>query len=85
MYAQVYRARLASGASLRISTFFSTHRKYGTPTETAAPRKSKLWKSADEAIKDVKSGDVLLCGGVLAQPAFLVRIVSGVGTHQTAK
>ncbi|KAG6868214.1 hypothetical protein C0993_006077 [Termitomyces sp. T159_Od127] len=63
MYAQVYRARLASGASLRISAFFATSRKYSTATDSPAPRKSKLWKSADEAIQDVKSGDVLLCGG----------------------
>ncbi|KAJ3728678.1 hypothetical protein C8R42DRAFT_693834 [Lentinula raphanica] len=30
----------------------------GTP-----PRTSKVWESADEAVKDVKSGDVLLCAG----------------------
>ncbi|KAG8217269.1 3-oxoacid CoA-transferase [Butyriboletus roseoflavus] len=31
-------------------------RSYSTP-------KSKVWASADEAVKSVKSGDVLLCGG----------------------
>jgi len=63
MFAQVYRARLASGATLRISTFVSTSRYYSTPTDIPVPNKSKLWDSADEAVKDVKSGDMLLCGG----------------------
>ena len=35
-------------------------RSYSTPVR--APR-SKVWASADEAVKSVKSGDVLLCGG----------------------
>lgn len=35
-------------------------RSYSTPART--PR-SKVWASADEAVKSVKSGDVLLCGG----------------------
>lgn len=37
-------------------------RSYSTPVR--AP-KSKVWASADEAVKSVKSGDVLLCGGEL--------------------
>ncbi|KAG6379188.1 3-oxoacid CoA-transferase [Boletus reticuloceps] len=37
-------------------------RSYSTPVRT--PR-SKVWASADEAIKSVKSGDVLLCGDTL--------------------
>ena len=35
-------------------------RYYSTPVRR--PR-SKVWASADEAVKSVKSGDVLLCGG----------------------
>ena len=32
--------------------------------QTATPvRNKKLWDSVDDAVKDVKSGDVLLCGG----------------------
>lgn len=27
------------------------------------PNKTKVWASADEAVRDVKSGDVLLSGG----------------------
>ncbi|GLB35453.1 putative key enzyme for ketone body catabolism [Lyophyllum shimeji] len=63
MFAQVYRTRLASGATLRISAFVSTSRKYSTHVDIPVPKKSKLWDSADEAVQDIKSGDVLLCGG----------------------
>lgn len=42
-------------------------RSYSTPVRT--PR-SKIWASADEAVKSVKSGDVLLCGG---EPPIPVR------------
>ncbi|KAG2745209.1 nagb/rpia/CoA transferase-like protein [Suillus brevipes Sb2] len=34
------------------------------PYELPIHNKSKVWKSVDEAVKNVKSGDVLLCGGV---------------------
>ncbi|KAG6829852.1 hypothetical protein H0H92_003295 [Tricholoma furcatifolium] len=58
MYAQVYRARLASGRPIRFVASLSI-RKYSIP----AQNKGKVWGSAEDAIKDVKSGDVLLCGG----------------------
>ncbi|KAH7890003.1 3-oxoacid CoA-transferase [Phlebopus sp. FC_14] len=38
----------------------TSFRRYSTP---AVPPKSKVWGSVDEAVKGVKSGDVLLCGG----------------------
>jgi len=47
--------------------FVLRFRSYSTPVRT--PR-SKVWSSADEAVKSVKSGDVLLCGG---EPSFLSR------------
>ncbi|KAG0705312.1 3-oxoacid CoA-transferase [Suillus ampliporus] len=47
----------------RAATVFLRARWYSTPTEVPLPNKSKVWASADEAVKDVKSGDVLLCGG----------------------
>ncbi|PFH52470.1 hypothetical protein AMATHDRAFT_173559 [Amanita thiersii Skay4041] len=57
------RARLPQ-PSLRISLYTYTLRKYGTPADSpAAPSKSKVWKSAEDAVKDIKSGDVILCGG----------------------
>lgn len=59
MFVQLYRTRLTTGSVLRISAF-ATSRKYNTPTDIA---KSKVWASVDEAVKDVKSGDILLCGG----------------------
>ena len=36
-------------------------RHYSTPADV--PGKSKVWASADEAVKDIKSGSVLLCAG----------------------
>ena len=34
---------------------------------------SKLWSSADDALSDVKSGDVLLCGGIADHVCALTR------------
>lgn len=33
------------------------------------PKKTKVWASADEAVKDVKSGDVVLSGGLSGSPS----------------
>lgn len=63
LFAQVYRTRLANGVTLRVSAFTPVVRKYSTPTDLPVPKKTKVWESVDEAVKDVKSGDVLLCGG----------------------
>ncbi|KAL6305352.1 3-oxoacid CoA-transferase [Sparassis latifolia] len=38
-------------------------RHYSTPTDIPVPNKTKVWDSVDDAVKDVKSGDVLLAGG----------------------
>lgn len=38
-------------------------RLYSTATDDVVPNKRKVWDSVDEAIKDIKSGDVLLSGG----------------------
>ena len=32
-----------------------------------APRKTKVWDSVDEAVKDVKSGDIILSGGAFSR------------------
>ncbi|KAG1882890.1 3-oxoacid CoA-transferase [Suillus subluteus] len=58
----VSRATLVSVFKPR-ATVFLRARWYSTPAELPLPNKSKVWKSVDEAVKDVKSGDVLLCGG----------------------
>ncbi|KAF7359303.1 Succinyl-CoA:3-ketoacid-coenzyme A transferase [Mycena sanguinolenta] len=42
-------------------TVASLARNYSLPSEP--PKKSKVWDSADEAVRDIKSGDVLLCAG----------------------
>src|ERR1700761_34227 len=39
-------------------------RYYSTPVDIPVPTKSKVWVSADEAVKDIKSGSVVLSGGL---------------------
>jgi len=40
-------------------------RHYGMQVDAQipVPKRKKVWDSVDEAVRDVKSGDVLLCGG----------------------
>ncbi|KAI8998461.1 3-oxoacid CoA-transferase [Trametes punicea] len=38
-------------------------RYYSVVANAPIPKKTKVWSSADEAIKDVKSGDIILSGG----------------------
>jgi 3-oxoacid CoA-transferase len=40
-------------------------RYYGMQADAQIPipKRKKVWDSVDEAVRDVKSGDVLLCGG----------------------
>lgn len=59
------RQLIATGKSLRIlKPKGPQHRWYSIAPETPAV-KSKVWSSAEEAVKDVESGAVLLCGGEL--------------------
>jgi 3-oxoacid CoA-transferase len=46
---------------LRPSPAWHTH--YHTLRDPHAPTKPKVWDSAHHAVQDVRSGDVLLCGG----------------------
>ena len=39
------------------------HAYYSTVVELPVPNKTKVWASAEKAVQDVKSGDVLLSGG----------------------
>ncbi|EIW85447.1 3-oxoacid CoA-transferase [Coniophora puteana RWD-64-598 SS2] len=57
-------ARSAPWAAHHTRATFSLRvlRCLSTATD-AIPNKPKVWDSVDEAIKDVKSGDTLLCGG----------------------
>jgi 3-oxoacid CoA-transferase len=41
-------------------------RLYSLRVQSSVPKRSKIWESAEEAVKDVKSGDVLLSGGAFA-------------------
>jgi 3-oxoacid CoA-transferase len=62
---------LRSRATLRPALFVAgARRRYGTPVPApagdlaaAVPKTRKVWDSADEAVRDVKSGDTLLSGG----------------------
>ena len=38
-------------------------RFYSVVQDAPIPKKTKVWSSVDEAVKDVKSGDTVLCGG----------------------
>lgn len=67
LIAQLARTRpLTIAASKRTASRFrvlAVVRAYSTPTDLDVPKKSKIWGSAEEAIKDVQSGQVLMVGG----------------------
>lgn len=52
--------RAPTGARLRIHAV----RSYAVVADAALPKRTKVWDSIDEAVKDVKSGDILLSGGM---------------------
>ncbi|KAJ6488563.1 succinyl-CoA:3-ketoacid-coenzyme A transferase [Mycena vitilis] len=57
----IVRACHSTRPALRLAVSLSVTRRYSLPSEP--PKKSKVWDSVDEAIGDIKSGDVLLCAG----------------------
>lgn len=61
--AYVSRATLVPAPFKSRAAIFLRARWSSTHTEVPLQNKSKVWESPDEAVKDVKSGDVLLCGG----------------------
>lgn len=66
-------AKAATGPLLRVRvtvTTLTAKRYLSVVHDAPIPKKSKVWKSADDAVKDVKSGDIVLSGGQYA----LVRI-----------
>lgn len=54
------RARTSSRISIAARI-----RYYSVVVNAPIPKKTKVWDSADEAVKDVKSGDIILSGGTL--------------------
>lgn len=59
---QLARARpLASRHTASKIRVLAIVRAYSIPAEV--PKKSKVWESAEEAVKDVKSGQTLMVGG----------------------
>ncbi|TFK91242.1 3-oxoacid CoA-transferase [Polyporus arcularius HHB13444] len=82
-------ARNASGTLLRVPIVELGGRQHGpgqqrsaystsVPVEEAVPSKTKVWDSVDEAIKDVKSGDIVLSGGfgLCGTPDTLIEALS---------
>jgi len=60
-----YRSRIARVNQAQVPGAWSTHtfRFLNVAAGAPVPRKRKVWDSVDEAIKDVRSGDMLLSGG----------------------
>jgi hypothetical protein len=54
------------GAPLQVRTFIAA-------AKDAVPKKRKVWDSVDEAVKDVKTGDIVLAGGSWM---FVMRLLS---------
>jgi 3-oxoacid CoA-transferase len=52
----------APAVSLRVCSSTKA-RCYSVAADAPVPKSTKVWESVDEAVKDVKSGDTLLCGG----------------------
>lgn len=59
------RVRLLAGAR--------SWRALSTVADLPVPNKSKVWNSADDAVKDVKDGDIILSGGARSRscPCFV--------------
>ena len=58
-----YRTHIARVDQVRATWSAQTLRFLNVTAGAPVPRKRKVWDSVDEAIKDVKSGDILLSGG----------------------
>ncbi|OBZ69235.1 Succinyl-CoA:3-ketoacid coenzyme A transferase 1, mitochondrial [Grifola frondosa] len=58
------RARAVGLPRLRNTLILAARiRYYSVPADLPIPKKTKVWDSIDEALKDVKSGDTILSGG----------------------
>ncbi|KZT56429.1 3-oxoacid CoA-transferase [Calocera cornea HHB12733] len=69
---------MLSRVALRRLAIVPGVRHYSTPVELAVPKASKVWDSVDDAIKDVKSGQILLSGGfgLCGTPDTLIEALS---------
>ncbi|CCM02065.1 uncharacterized protein FIBRA_04141 [Fibroporia radiculosa] len=64
MWAQRFKPPVSRLHTLRHSVVISARvRFYSVVTNVPTPQKTKVWDSVEDAVKDVKSGDVVLCGG----------------------
>lgn len=55
--------RVGLKAELRVLSYTLRPRNYSVRVAASSVKGHKVWDSADEAVKDVKTGDVLLSGG----------------------
>lgn len=62
--AGVRRARVQPAVHPRMLLFGAK----SITTNAPIPRKTKVWDSVDEAVSDIKEGDVLLSGGECSVP-----------------
>ena len=69
------RLSVASTGLLRLS-LSSAVRTYATAHNAPVPSKSKVWESADEAVKDIKSGSMILSGGCTLRLAFNLALLT---------
>jgi hypothetical protein len=81
----MFATRMCSSIAVRVGVSTSANRvsiyyrgivqtrKYSTPVDLPVPNKTKVWDSAEEAVKGdaIKSGDTLLCGGAFARSNYL--------------
>lgn len=72
--------RAATGPLLRVRvtvTTLTAKRYLSVVHDHPIPKKSKVWKSAEDAVKDVKSGDIVLSGGQYStRPSYLLYILT---------
>lgn len=70
----LHRARLTTPYVVSVRSW----RVLSTVADIPVPNKSKVWKSADDAVKDVKDGDVILSGGfgLCGTPDTLIQALS---------
>jgi len=63
MFATLRAVRRTGRGRLARSIYPAAVRLYSVAASAPIPKQKKVWASADDAVKDVKSGDIILSGG----------------------
>lgn len=53
----------AARTVLRVAVVYHRSKSTTVQQNIPIPKKTKVWESADEAVKDIKSGSIVLAGG----------------------